>query len=58
MAKYKTIKDNNNFLHYLKIKNQKILIKIKNENKKLPAYFDMSAYIERDMTTSPYSEVS
>ena len=34
------------------------MIKIKNENKKVPAFFDMSAYIERDMTTSPYSEVT
>lgn len=35
-----------------------MLIKIKNESDKIPAYFDMSAYIEKDMNNSPYSEVT
>ena len=55
-SKYKTIKDSNNFTHYLKLTKNKVFFKLENKTK-TDAIFDLSAYNERDLTKDQYSEV-
>lgn len=56
-SKAQTIKDNNTFLHYLKIQKKNIFIEIENSDEKLPAYFDLMTYLEKKVSNDPSSEV-
>lgn len=55
--KHKSIKDNNNFLHYIKLTNKRVFFKVSNTGKK-SAYFDMHGYIKKSLRKSQYAEVA
>lgn len=37
---------------------ERVFMKVINQSDKKPAYFDMMGYVEKNMETSPYSEVN
>ena len=53
---YKTIKDSNSEIHYIKLKKQKAFIKVKNNQTDL-SIFEFSAFNEVDLDKNPFSEV-
>ena len=55
-AEYKTVKDANKFIHYLKVENKRILLEVTNSNTDL-SIFEMVAYSEKDLETNPISEI-
>lgn len=54
----KTIKDNNTFLHYLKMTKRNIFIELKNESSTNDAYFDLMPYLEKSVSKDPSSEIA
>ena len=55
-VEYKTIKDANSMIHYVKLEKHKAFIKVENEQSDLSVY-ELGVFNEVDLDKNPYSEV-
>lgn len=56
-TEYKTIKDTNSFVHYIKLENKRVFLKVENENTNL-SIFELTVSHEKDVENNPYSEIT
>lgn len=56
-TEYKTIKDTNSFIHYIKLEKKRVFLKVVNQNTDLSIY-EMSVTHEKDIASNPYSEIT
>ena len=54
---YKTIKDSNSFVHYLKLEKQRMFLEIINEGTEI-SIFELNVFNEKDLEHNPYSEIT
>lgn len=55
-VEYKTIKDANSFIHYIKLDSRKAFLKLENYDSDLSVY-ELNLFNEHDLDTDPYSEI-
>lgn len=56
-AKYKVIRDENSFINYVKLQNNRLFIKVENQKDSFTA-FNLNVFSERDMDMNPYTEIT